>query len=85
MRHLTAAFLCALVASFCAAVVIRALITNADSFVLIGGIGAMFFAYRCWAEVRQAWPAFTRHLAHRRAMRRAAPLVRINLPKEDVQ
>lgn len=45
----------------------------------------MFFAYRCWAEVRQAWPAFTRQLAHRRAMRRAAPLVRINLPKEDVQ
>lgn len=85
MRLLTAAFLCTLVASFCAAVVIRALITNADSFVLIGGVGAMFFAYRCWAEVRQAWPAFPRHLAHRRAMRRAAPLVRINLPKEDVQ
>ncbi len=85
MRHLTAAFLCALVASFCAAVVIRALITNADSFVLIGGVGAIFFTYRCWAEVCQAWPAFTRHLAHRRAMRRAVPLVRINLPKEDAQ
>lgn len=85
MRHLTAAFLCALVASFCAALVLRALITGADSFVVIGGIGALFFAYRCWAEVLQAWPRFTRHLALRRAMRREAPLVRINLPKEDAQ
>jgi len=85
MRHLTAAFLCALVASFCAAVVLRALTTNADSFVLIGGVGVLFFTYRCWAEVRQAWPAFTRHLARRREMRLSPPVIRINLHKDEVQ
>lgn len=85
MKHLIAAFISALVVGMCLALTLRAIHTDAASFVLLGVAGALFFAFRCWVEARRAWPAFTRHLARRREMRFSPPVIRINLHKDDVQ
>lgn len=85
MRHLIAPFLCALAVGMFLALLLRAVLTDAASFVLIALAGVLLFACRCWVEARRAWPSFIRHLERRREMRRSPPVVRINLPKEDVQ
>lgn len=85
MKHLIAAFISALVVGMCLALTLRAIHTDAASFVLLGIAGALFFAFRYWVEARRAWPAFTRHLARRREMRVTAPFTRIKLNKDDLQ
>jgi len=85
IRLIVPAFLCAIAVGFLVALLLRAIQTNAASFVPISLIGVVFFACRCYAEVRRAWPSFTRHLARRREMRMSPPVIRINLPKEDIQ
>lgn len=85
IRLLVPAFICVVVFGFCVALLARAIYTNADSFVLVGGVGALFFGCRTVTEARQVWRQFVAQLQQRRSMRRAAPLTRINLPKEDIQ
>lgn len=82
---LAPAALCAGIAGFCAGLVLHANPRGADTFVLLGGIGAIGFGWRACVEARRAWPKFRTALAHLSALRRSAPLTRINLPKEDVQ
>lgn len=85
MRHLIAPFFCMLAVGLFLALLMRAVITDAASFVLITLAGIAFFTYRAVVETRAAWPAFTRHLARRREMRLSPPVIRINLHKDDVQ
>jgi hypothetical protein len=85
MRHLVAPFFCMLAVGLFLALLMRAVETNAASFVLIALPGIAFFAYRAVVETRRAWPTFTRHLARRRAMRLSPPVIRINPAKDDVQ
>jgi hypothetical protein len=82
MKHLIAPFFCMLAVGLFLSLTVRAVETDAASFVLIGLAGAAFFLRRCWVETRHAWPAFTRHLARRRDMRRSAPVIRINPPTD---
>ncbi|MGH8037165.1 MAG: hypothetical protein ACREPD_05440 [Stenotrophomonas sp.] len=84
MRHLIAPFFCALAVGLFVALLIRAVRTDAASFVLIAMAGIAFFAYRAVVETRRAWPSFTRHLARRREMRREAQVIRINPPNTDI-
>lgn len=89
MRHpiflLTPMFYAAVLFGFCVWLTVHATVRDAGTFVLIGLVGALFFAYRAAIEGRQAWGPFTQQLSHLRTLRRAAPLTRINLPKDDVR
>lgn len=85
IRLLAPAVSSTVVASFCVGLAFFASPRHADSFVLVGGVGALFFGYRALVEVRQVWQQFAAQLEHRRAMRRAAPLTRINLRKDDIR
>ncbi|MFL9582409.1 hypothetical protein [Stenotrophomonas sp. AB1(2024)] len=85
MRHLIAPFFCMLAVGLFLALTVRAVETDAASFVLIGLAGAAFFIRRCWVETHRAWPTFTRHLARRREMRLSPPVIRINPHRDDVQ
>lgn len=82
---LVPASLCVLLASFCLGLALLANPRGSETFVLLGGAGALFFSYRAVVETRQAWGPFTAGLAHRRALRHSAPLTRINLPKDDIR
>ncbi|MEN5338948.1 hypothetical protein ABE583_03000 [Stenotrophomonas sp. TWI143] len=79
------AALCVLLASFCLGLALFANPRDADTFVLLGAAGALFFGCRAVTETRQAWRPFTAGLACRRALRHSAPLTRINLPKDDIR
>ncbi|WP_349984487.1 hypothetical protein ABRP17_016420 [Stenotrophomonas sp. WHRI 8082] len=82
---LTPAFIAAVLFSFCLALALLASPRNADSFVLVGGVGALFFGYRTVAEAHQVWKQFTDQLEARKALRRSIPLTRINIRKDDIR
>lgn len=82
---LVPAALCILLASFCLGLALFANPRDSDTFVLLGGTGALFFSYRAVVETRQTWRPFVDGLTHRRALRHSAPLTRINLPKDDIR
>ncbi|MBD8696563.1 hypothetical protein [Stenotrophomonas sp. CFBP 13718] len=82
---LTPAFIAAVLFAFCLALALLASPRNADSFVLVGGVGALFFGYRTVAEVHQVWKQFTDQLEARKALRRSIPLTRINIRKDDIR
>jgi len=89
IRHpialLVPAALNAMLVGFCIALAAAAYPRGADSFVVLGLACAVFFALRAVVEARQAWRPFVAGLAQRRAIRRAAPLTRINFPKDDIR
>lgn len=85
MKHLTAPFFCVLAVGFFAALLYRAIQTEAVTFVISGAAGVLAFSLLCRIEVIKAWPAFTRHLQSRRQLRVAPPFTRIKLKKDDVQ
>jgi|GEM_PF-768388 len=82
---LTPAFIAAALCGFCIALAFFASPRNADSFVLVGGIGALFFAFRTVSEAHQVWKPFTAQLDARKALRRSIPLTRINIRKDDIR
>jgi len=82
---LTPAFISAVLFGFCLGLALLATPRNADSFVLVGAVGALFFGYRAVVEARQAWKPFVTQLDQRRALRRSAPLTRINPSKDDIR
>lgn len=84
MKHLTAPFMCVLAVGFFAALLVRAIQTNAYSFVVFGIAGSIAFSILCWMETRKAWPAFRRAMERRKQMRIAPPFTRIKLQKEDL-
>lgn len=85
IRLLVPAFIAAVLVGFCIWLALFATPRNADSFVLIGAAGALFFGLRTVAEVRQVWKPFTAQLEARKALRRTAPLTRINIRKDDIR
>lgn len=82
---LTPAFIAVVLFAFCLALALLASPRNADSFVLVGGAGAVFFGFRTYTEAHQVWKQFTTQLAARKALRRSIPLTRINLRKDDIR
>ena len=81
---LAPAALCAAITGACIALVVRASLRDADTFVIYGGIAAIGFGWQAYVEARRAWPKFSAALAHLTALRRSVPVTRINLPTDDV-
>lgn len=74
MRHLSLPFLAAVIAGVCLALLVRAIQTDAHSITLAALVGLLYFAWRCIADARAAWPAFLKELQRRRAARDRAEL-----------
>ncbi len=72
MRHLALPFFCAVAVGLLLALLARALCTGVDSVALACANSAVFFARRCWEELRTAWPAIKAELGHRSNARQRA-------------
>lgn len=74
MRHLILPFFCAVVVGLLLALLAHALRARADSFALACAIGAVFFAWRCWEDLKTSWPELKAELQSRRSDRQCTSL-----------
>lgn len=74
MRHLALPFFCAVVVGLLVALLAWALRNNVDQVALACSIGAVFFAWRCWEDLRTSWPGFKAEMQRRHEERQRAPL-----------
>jgi len=74
MRHLALPFYCAVIVALLLALLARAIYTDAASFLLPFGAGAVFFAWSGVRDLRRNWPAFREEMRQRAAERQRAPL-----------
>lgn len=74
MRHLALPFFCAVAVGLLLALLGLSLRARADSFALACAIGAVFFAWRCWEDLSNSWPALKAELQSRRADRQCTSL-----------
>lgn len=72
MNHLTVPAYCAFAASFCLALLARAIQTAAHTFTAVFLLAALYFAWRAVVETRKNWTAFKAELRRRRDARRRA-------------
>lgn len=70
MNHLAVPAYCALVACFCLALLLRAVSTDAYTFVLIFLAAFLYFAWRTCVDIRKNWPAFKAEMRRRTEARR---------------
>ncbi|MCO7458444.1 hypothetical protein [Stenotrophomonas maltophilia] len=75
MCHLALPFFCAVVVGLLLALLPWALRNKVDAVALACAIGAVFFAWRCWEDLKSTWPAFKAEMQRRTAERQRAPLV----------
>lgn len=74
MRHLALPFYCAVIVALLLALLARAIYTDAASFLLPFGAGAVFFAWSGVRDLLRNWPAFREEMRQRAAERQRAPL-----------
>lgn len=74
MRHLALPFFCAVVVGLLLALLAWALRNHLDQVALASAIGAVFFAWRGWEDLRTSWPAFKAEMQRRSDERQRAPL-----------
>ncbi|HID8537178.1 TPA: hypothetical protein ACXIMI_002308 [Stenotrophomonas maltophilia] len=72
MRLLALPFFCAVVVGLLLALLAQALRNHVESFALACAIGAVFFAWRCWEDLRVSWPELKAEM-HRRSANRQRP------------
>lgn len=74
MRHLALPFFCAVLVGLLLALLAWALRNQVDAVALACGIGAVFFAWRCWEDLNTNWPTFKDEMQRRHEERQCAPL-----------
>ncbi|HEL7612274.1 TPA: hypothetical protein ACKP7M_000576 [Stenotrophomonas maltophilia] len=73
MRHLALPFFCAVVVGLLLALLPWALRNQVDAVALACAIGAVFFAWRCWEDLRVSWPELKAEMQRRSAERQRPP------------